>query len=169
MKSIKLKLTLILFLTAVRGFAQNDSVFIKSASITLDSIYFIKQSEKIEKYWEGIMYNEKYPNFKADYDYEIVDEKSEMKFSIDSTEIYVSAYNKDGKLIWKTDPWIDNKLRVYRHNRPVIVEFMFDKIPSSSTSKKWYPNKDVIWIRYSNSQMGWLDKLTGEFDYFGQD
>lgn len=162
-------LILLTFLIPTISFTQNDSIYVKSARIKLDSISLEKRDSEIQKEWQSYNFSEKYPNYQADYVYEIIDKKSGMKFIVDSTEIYISAYNKKGNLIWKRDPWKEEELMLYRHNRPIIVEFSFDNIPSTSTSKKWLPSKEVIWIRYSNSQMGWLDKITGEYFHFGQD
>ncbi|MCL9807698.1 hypothetical protein NAT51_19425 [Flavobacterium amniphilum] len=92
----------------------------------------------------------------------IIDETTGIKFTLDSTQIYVSAIDKSGKQIWRTDPWKDNELTEYRVKRPIIVEFKF-------INEKWKDNKKVIWIVYNNSQFGTIDLTTGEFEWHGQD
>lgn len=144
----------------------NDSLFIKSPEIQLG---VSKLEKAFQKEWEKISFAKMYPNYIAAYDYEIMDEKTGMKFTVDSTEIYVSAYSKDHKLLWKRDPWKEEGLTIYRHNKPVIVQFELITLGSDWGKSEWHPEKEVIWIRYSNSQMGWLDKITGDYFHYGQD
>jgi hypothetical protein len=89
------------------------------------------------------------------------------RFVLDTSHIYITAYGASGKILWKTDPWKDNKIEIYRTNRPVIVNMQFDTNPG-------YPNKNnkgekVIWIQYINTQFGYLDLRTGAFYFLGQD
>jgi len=76
--------------------------------------------------------------------------------------VFVTAVDKNGKILWKTDPVIDNKIEKYRTNRPTIVYFKFGLDDSSKKN-------EVIRISYSNTQFGYLDKRTGEFRFEGQD
>ena len=92
----------------------------------------------------------------------LVDTISGIKFTLDSTQIYVTAIDKSGKQLWRTDPWKDNNLMEYRVKRPIIVKFGF-------ANNQWTDNKEVIWITYNNTQFGIIDKLTGKFTWFGQD
>ena len=92
----------------------------------------------------------------------LFDTTSETRFILDSTQIYVTAIDKDGNQLWRIDPWKDNNLKEYRVERPIIVVFYF-------ANNKFTGNKEVIWIVYNNTQFGIIDKLTGEFEYFGQD
>ena len=93
--------------------------------------------------------------------YTLIDTISETKFILDSTQIYVTAVDKNGKQLWQTDPWKDNKIEEYRVKRPIIVLFEFAK-------NKWTNNKEVIWIVYNNTQFGIIDKSNGKFTWFGQ-
>jgi hypothetical protein len=92
----------------------------------------------------------------------LIDNSSGERFYLDTSLIYVSAFDKSGNLIWKTDPWKDNNLMEYRVKRPRIDYFKFEK-------NKWTDSIEVIGIGYNNSQFGYLDKLTGRFTFQGQD
>jgi len=92
----------------------------------------------------------------------LIDKKSGDKFIIDKQRIYITAFDRNGKLLWKTDPVIDNKLPKYRIARPTIIYFAL----YSEGVKK---GKERIWITYNNTQFGVLDKLTGKFNFYGQD
>lgn len=83
-------------------------------------------------------------------------------FLLDSAHIHIYAFNAKGDTIWKTDPWKDNKIEVYRVKRPVIVQFYL-------ANNKWTDNKEVIGIVYNNTQFGIVNKETGKFTWLGQD
>jgi len=86
-----------------------------------------------------------------------------MKFILDTLHIYVEAIDENGNRLWKTDPWSDAKLPVYRQiKRPQIVTFW---LRNDSTTN----NKEVVAIMYDNSQTGFIDERTGKFTFFGQD
>ena len=89
----------------------------------------------------------------------LVDKQDGTKFIIDRKRIFITAIDKNGKQLWKTDPATDNKLEEYRTKRPTIVYFEF-----SNELKK-----QVILISYNNSQAGYIDKQTGKFYFQGQD
>jgi hypothetical protein len=74
----------------------------------------------------------------------------------------VTALNPQGKQLWRTDAWKDNRLEAYRVKRPVISYFAFGK---DIRDKK----TEVIWLTYNNTQFGFLDKKTGAFRWLGQD
>ncbi|WP_304197623.1 hypothetical protein [Flavobacterium alvei] len=92
----------------------------------------------------------------------LIDKSLGYKFIIDKNRIVISAFDMKGKLIWKTNPAVDNKLEEYKVKIPTIVYFAFD---SDRSQKK----SEVIWIAYNNSQFGFLDKKTGKFTFEGQD
>lgn len=92
----------------------------------------------------------------------LIDSVSGNRFVLDSLHINVCALNANGDTLWRTDPWKDNKLEVYRTNRPVIVNIYFEK-------NEWTDNKEVIWIVYHNTQFGTQNKTTGKFFWMGQD
>ena len=93
----------------------------------------------------------------------LVDKKTGYKFIIDKERIYITAVDKTGKVIWRVDPAVDNKLKEYRVKRPTIVYFAFG-IDDRTKEKN-----EVIDIGYNNSQFGFLDKKTGKFTFSGQD
>jgi len=84
-----------------------------------------------------------------------------VKFVIDKSRTRITAIDKNGKQIWKTNPATDNKLEKYRVDKPTIVYFEFG---NDYTGKN-----QVIHIAYNNSQAGYLDKKTGHFYFQGQD
>jgi hypothetical protein len=92
----------------------------------------------------------------------LVDKSSGTKYILDSTQVYIVAFDSKGKLLWVTDPWKDNKLMPYRVKRPVIVYFYFEKNKKTN-------DKEVIWIVYNNTLFGVIDKQTGKFTCYGND
>jgi hypothetical protein len=100
--------------------------------------------------------------FVGPYKDSLIDNSSGLKFYLDTSMIYVWAFDKYGKLLWKTDPWKDNNLMEYRVKRPTIKYFKL-------INEKGTKNEEVIGIGYNNSQSGYLDKLTGKFTFEGQD
>jgi hypothetical protein len=92
----------------------------------------------------------------------LIDKKNGDKFIIDKQRVFITAIDKSGKLLWKTDPAIDNKLEKYRTDRPTLVYFSFGDDRTKS-------KKEVIWLSYSNTQFGYLDKKSGRFIFQGQD
>ncbi|HUI91465.1 MAG TPA: hypothetical protein VLX68_04365 [Chitinivibrionales bacterium] len=92
----------------------------------------------------------------------LTDSSTGYKYFLDSAQIIITAIDKKGKVVWRTDPWKDNNIRTYRVKRPVIVNFHFDKDYSNE-------KKEVVWIVYNNTQFGGVDKKTGTFTWYGQD
>lgn len=89
----------------------------------------------------------------------LIDKTNGVRFIIDKKRINIKAIDKLGKVIWKTDPSMDNKISEYRVKRPTVVFFAF------RTKEK----REVIAISYSNSQFGYIDKKTGKYYFEGQD
>jgi hypothetical protein len=97
----------------------------------------------------------------------LTDSATKNTFVLDAEHIFITAYDKVGGILWKTDPWKDAKVEVYRTNRPIIVNMTFDVNPG-------YPDKlekgdRVIWIECINTQFGYIDLKTGKFYFMGQD
>lgn len=88
----------------------------------------------------------------------LIDTVTGRKFILDKERVHITAINKRGRVIWCTDPVIDNKIKPYRDERPIIVYFAFVE-----------KNKNVISIGYSNSMFGVLNKKNGKFGFLGQD
>jgi hypothetical protein len=96
------------------------------------------------------------------------DSASGNTFVLDSAHIIVSAYDKNGNVLWKTDPWKDNKIETYRTARPVIVDFRI--LPLDNRYSNRLPDgTTVLWIVYINTQFGFLDLKSGNFIFCGQD
>jgi hypothetical protein len=86
---------------------------------------------------------------------------------LDTSHIYVTAYNNSGGILWKTDPWKDNHIDVYRTNRPIIVSFEMGDNPGYPDAAK--KGEKVIQIEYINTQFGYIELKTGAFHFMGQD
>jgi hypothetical protein len=120
------------------------------------NIFFILQAQ------ESTSYVTKYKLDSKIEDFILIDTTNETNFILDADQIYVTAIDKDGNQLWRTDPYTDNNLMKYRVERPIIVYFYF--VNSKRTN-----NEEVIWIVYNNTQFGIIDKLTGKFTFYGQD
>lgn len=92
----------------------------------------------------------------------IIDPKTQVKFTLDSSHIYVEARDKNGRALWKTDAWKDNKLPAYRFERPLIIDF-------SLSNDKHTNFQDAIVVEYESTQTGYLNIHTGRFRFIGQD
>ncbi len=92
----------------------------------------------------------------------LYDKENGNIYVLDKNKIFVTAYDKNGKVIWRTDPVKDAFIRKYRTDRPIIVSFEFG---TESVNQK----SEAIWIRYNNSQFGYLLKKNGKFRCQGQD
>ena len=97
--------------------------------------------------------------YKADT---LTDKESGTRFVLDSSRIYIMALDKQGRKLWKTDPWKDNRIDSYRVDRPVIVSFELGESKRDN-------HQEVIWISYSNTQFGTINKANGKFNFMGQD
>jgi hypothetical protein len=146
---MKNKLALILFISlsctrhSDRG-KQDTRLSVKDFMITQDS-----EIERLSK----VSYVKEYT---------LIDQEFKMKFLLDSQRIHIDAYDSLNRLVWRTDPWLDNELMMYRLKRPRIIYFAF-------ANEERTGNKEVIWIEYNTTQFGILDKETGKFTSFGQD
>jgi hypothetical protein len=93
----------------------------------------------------------------------LIDSLTNNYFILDSAHIEITAYDKTGNMIWKTNPHKDNALQDYRTKNPFIVNFSF-------MTDHWCSGKNkVISISYINSQFGYLELKTGNFHFCGQD
>jgi hypothetical protein len=92
----------------------------------------------------------------------LIDKQLGLTFYLETAMINVYAYDKNGTLIWKTDPLKDNNLEDYLIKRPKIVYFNFH-------NDRFTDFIEVIGIRYNSTQFGYLDKVTGKFDFKGRD
>ena len=93
------------------------------------------------------------------YVVKLFDKKNGNTFILDTKKINVFAYNKKGKLLWKTDPYMDAYLPHYLIARPTITYFKLGN----------FAQKDVIFISYNNKQFGYILRANGKFYFQGQD
>jgi hypothetical protein len=105
----------------------------------------------------------RYINFGDDHKSRIInDRKNHIKFVLDTSHVCVEAIDGNGNQLWKTDPWSDAKLPVYRFiKRPKLITFAL-KIDSTTQFG------EVIAITYENTQWGDIDVRTGKFRFRGQ-
>ncbi len=109
----------------------------------------------------------------------LYDFATQTSFVLDSSRTVISAFDKKGKLKWKTNPYKDNKVREYRTNNPIIVYYSMGltknyyrrRISPFSTeiSDYFYLKKMLISISYNNSQFGSIDLNDGFYYFMGQD
>jgi hypothetical protein len=90
------------------------------------------------------------------------DDSTKTLFILDTSQVFIIALDSMGRQLWRTDPWKDNHIEMYRIQRPVIVKFFF-------ANNEWTNNKEAIWIVYNNTQFGIVEKANGKFTWFGQD
>jgi len=89
----------------------------------------------------------------------LIDKTNGVRFIIDKKRINIKAIDKLGKVLWKTNLSIDNRIPEYKVKRPNVVFFAF----------RPKEKREVIAISYSNSQFGYIEKKTGKFHFEGQD
>jgi hypothetical protein len=93
----------------------------------------------------------------------LVDSLTKNYFILDANHVYITAFDKTGKKLWKTDPYKDSNMGEYRTNRPIVVNFTFE-------SDNWCSGKTkVIAITYDNTEFGYLDIKTGKYFSCGRD
>ncbi|TGE26947.1 hypothetical protein [Hymenobacter metallicola] len=98
----------------------------------------------------------------------LVDEETGTRFLLDSSRVYITAIDKNGKKLWRTDPYTAAKVEAYRVQRPIIVHFSLSK--SDHDEKPAFRKGDeVISVAYNNTVFGLISKKTGAFLYLGQD
>jgi hypothetical protein len=79
---------------------------------------------------------------------------------LDSKHIVVTAFDKEGKILWKTNPYKDNKIEENGARKIEIIHFDFTVIRSLSGKIKF------IQIGYNNGNYGFLELKTGKFNFF---
>ena len=93
----------------------------------------------------------------------ITDPDTKNYYVLDAPHIYITAYDRNGKKLWKTDPYMDNQMGEYRTKRPVIVDFKFVTENFSSTKV------ETISIVYDNTEFGYENLKTGKYHSLGRD
>lgn len=105
------------------------------------------------------------PKFKVKNRF-LIDTVNKMHFVLDSTQTVIVALDFNYRKIWSTDPYRSKHLEEYKHKNPVIVTF---ELAKTDKDYRGWENRDVIWIAYSNSVFGFVDRKTGEFVDLGRD
>jgi hypothetical protein len=88
--------------------------------------------------------------------------KSGVIYDVESDGRHVSASTQEGKLLWRRNPFVDAELEPYRWTKPVIVMI------GTASDLGYGGDPDAILIRFSSSQIGWIDPRTGDFHYAGR-
>ena len=92
------------------------------------------------------------------------DKESGIVFYVESDGRHVAAIDRDGKLLWNRDPFVEAKLEPYRSARPVIT--------SIGAPLAWMTEErkgNFILINFNSSQTGLLSFEKGDFIFLGQD
>jgi hypothetical protein len=92
----------------------------------------------------------------------LVDSNSGIKYVLDSSRTFITAYKKNGKILWRTNPQKENNIKLFMYSDSSIYYFYF-------YSDKSTGNIEQILIAYGNSYEGFINKKTGKFTFFGQD
>jgi hypothetical protein len=90
------------------------------------------------------------------------DAKTGTRFILDTTRTHVIAINSKGVQMWNITPYEDTTSLSYLFTHPTIVTFCFAKNDFSK-------NKIVIWVEYSNTNTGYINKENGHYSFIGQD
>lgn len=114
----------------------------------------------------GSLYNNGKP--KKPKNITLLDSTTNYKFVLEKDYIFITAYDDKKKILWKTDPYLDNRIHFYRTKRPRIIQFRFGKSPGYFP-EKIKPGITVIWVTYNNTQYGFIDLKTGAYYLCGQD
>ena len=107
---------------------------------------------------EPYVYPGKVRQFKEKRPFVLKDKKTGWIFYLESNRRFISAIDKNGKVVWHCDPFEQAGLESYRFEQPVVRWMGF------------LTNDDsLIRIVYDSSQFGDLNKKDGKFTYQGQD
>jgi hypothetical protein len=90
----------------------------------------------------------------------LIDTLTNDYFTLDSKHVVVTAFDKEGKILWKTNPYKDNKIEENGAGKIEIIHFDFTVIRSLSGKVKF------IQIGYNNGNYGFLELKTGTFIFF---
>jgi hypothetical protein len=91
------------------------------------------------------------------------DKKNGLIYRVESDGRHVSASTGDGKQLWRRNPFVDAQMEQYRQTKPVI------RAIGAARDLGYTGDPDTIWIRFSSSQIGYLDPATGDFYYVLRD
>ena len=92
------------------------------------------------------------------------DPSGETTYLVAKDRRHVRAFNRDGSLRWKANPFNDSNLRPYRFPHPQISYI--------GKPQPWQlegHDSDSIAILFNSSQFGIMNARTGDFTFQGQD
>ncbi len=92
------------------------------------------------------------------------DKESGVIFYVESDGRHVAAIDRDGKLLWNRDPFVEAKLEPYRFDRPVIVSIGEPHAWMTKGRKGRF-----VLINFNSTQAGILSLENGDFTFLGQD
>ena len=92
------------------------------------------------------------------------DPKSGTIFYVESDGRHLSAINKDGRLLWTKNPFVDAKLEPYRYKNPTIIY-----VGASKNKPELSKHDRYISISYNSTDFGDVNVKTGQFHYGGRD
>lgn len=93
------------------------------------------------------------------------DEATNVTIHVEMDGRHVTATSPDGTLLWRKNPFVDAKLQPYRSARPTI-----DHVgPAGDEFRVGDSSNKVFGVRFTSSQFGVMDIVTGQFRYLGQD
>jgi hypothetical protein len=92
------------------------------------------------------------------------DKESGLLFYVESDGRHVAAIDRDGKILWHRDPFVDAKLEAYRVEHPVIVEIgaPIDWMIEGRKGK-------FVRVNFNSSQCLLLEMKSGAAISMGQD
>lgn len=94
--------------------------------------------------------------------YVLTDSATGVKYVLNRKRNFIAAIDVRGNILWETDPRETADVGEYRVTHPKIIEMGF----RYNVEGLYH---DVIFIRYNNSQFGYVVKETGQFVWQGQD
>ena len=97
------------------------------------------------------------------YPIRVTDKETGIVYEVQSDRRTITATKPDGTIIWKVNPFEDEKLEKYRSDHPFIVQIWRPK--TNPTSRKG----DFLSIYFTGGQQGDLDLASGKYTYTGQD
>jgi hypothetical protein len=96
------------------------------------------------------------------YPIQVTDKETGIVYEVQSDRRTITATKPDGTIIWKVNPFVDEKLEPYRVKHPFIV--YFGKSNNQANLKG-----AVLGIAFNSSQFGDIELESGKFHLRGQD
>jgi hypothetical protein len=156
------KLSQLLALVAKRGTAQRRRGHKEMRFLLIQLCAILSVTSIVEAQSEVVTYVNAPRPFRGAQAYK--DKASGIIFYVESDGRHIAAIDRDGKLLWNRDPFVEAKLEPYRFERPVIVSIG----EPHSWMTKGRPGRYVL-INFNSTQAGILSFEKGDFTFLGQD